>query len=219
MKPNYGFEGRSTVGMSGSFGNSEKLITSVSSLNRHQVPPHEVLLMLQHRYGEGQNRKDTHNGSVHLRYGKSWLELPMTEIFTQIQFDEFQRLDRRELLGGGLRWTFRPNEAHQVAFGFGGFYEWERYSTQQRGEQTRINFYLAYLVALENNHELTLTVYHQPHVSRLNDFRTHSDIAWALPIFGQFRIQHQLEARFDNDPIEEVKKYDLNFRLNLALNY
>ncbi len=218
-----GYHGSGSFRVSGALGNVDKLISDNSVSNFYKTTDTEWLLFLNNRYGEALSKKNTNKGKAHLRYTVKLKQQWGLELFSQGEYDEFQRLSSRYILGQALRYSALDTTKESLFLGFGVFYEWEKLSeelfenTPLRQDNYRFNFYLSYHYELESKQTYFLTLYVQPY--KFEDFRVLSSMGYSIPINSYFSVSVEANYFYDSKPTFGVEKTDLNYLTSLNYSF
>lgn len=214
-----GFQGGINLNFLGEKGNSDKFTSNLRSLNAYIKNRHEVLILTNYTYGESFATKDTHKGSAHLRYTFRLHPLFNSEFFTQAEFDEFRRLDFRQISGIGLRSPILKNDSYSLAVGYGGFYEYEVYNETPNEERVRFNFYMTYFHELNSNVSFSTTVYIQPDIENFEDLRAIASPILKTKITDSLALISLAHLRFDNLPVPDTERYDLSYNFGFSYDF
>lgn len=147
------------------------------------------------------------NGFLHLRWTRLWLDRLGSELFTQFQFDEFLRIQKRALIGAGLRFVPFDSELFSFALGSGYMFEFEGLDLPDAAtgdDQTFLHRWTSYaslrfrfaggLLSLSN------TVYAQPALSDFGDFRILDEGDLMFEVTERFALGWSWYLRFDSEP-------------------
>ena len=214
-----GIHGKSKAEVNGKSGNSEKFVLSLESTNSYHFGRNELLGLLSYQYGEATKLKNTNKGSVHLRYTRYHLNYLATEYFIQSQFNEFQKLEHRDLLGIGLRSRSVNRENQFLFIGTGLFYEREKLKTLTESDDWRGNFYLSYLYRAKNELELSTILYYQPNLVFFNDFRIRLQLGLEYKLLSFLSIFNSFSLAHDSKPPDEVLPTDISYKFGFIINY
>ena len=139
--------------------------------------------------------------------------------FVDLEFDEFQDLDLRNVLGGGLGWRLRETEQTSFSLLFGGSFNQEFFS----GGFTRRT---AEIVAGEElSHQLfdgtTLTekLVFYPNVSESGEFRIQFDTSISTEVGKRFAWHVTFSDRFLSNPLPDLEKNDILFATGVRFNF
>ncbi|RMH52357.1 MAG: DUF481 domain-containing protein [Zetaproteobacteria bacterium] len=211
------FSAEVDLALRGASGNSERLGLSADLGMQWRRGPHQTLLWLSYDYGSSRKVRDANRGFAHLRRRYHLSSRVALEGFGQWQRDEFARLNRRILLGGGLRLTRAGQH-----LGIGAFHEEERITPAAGDPQPpdsrlwRGNLYLA-LRRDEGGVLLGNTLYFQPALRHSGDWRLLDEATATIPIAHRLALKMSLEIRQDHRPPQGVKPTDLRYTTALHL--
>ncbi|MCB0377233.1 MAG: DUF481 domain-containing protein [Bdellovibrionales bacterium] len=211
--------GKTKLEFNGRNGNTDKVIIQGASTNRFMMDKNEVLFLLSYQYGETSKVKDTNNGSGHLRLTRPYRPWMASEAFLQSQFDEFQNLTRRNLMGLGMRWRLFEKPAHFLFLGTGAFHEEEDLKGLPGNSDMRGNMYLSYLQKINNSSELSSTLYYQPNFKTFLDFRLRFQVSLEVKMNSFLSIVTDLSVAHDSRPPEGVELTDTVYLVGFLVNY
>lgn len=215
-----GLSGALNLQANGQSGNTEKFTGEVSSLNLYRSLENEYIFLANYKYGESNRLRDTHQGSMHLRFARSWNDFPTIEAFAQTQFDQFKLLRSRDLLGGGLRFQLGRTEKGGSYLGTGLFHEWE--SIKDPGsnqEDWRGNLYLSFLRTFDELWITSLTVYYQPALDEFSDFRLHAEAGLELKLTQMLALTLKYAHQYDSAPPPTVRRQDISYLAGLSWKF
>lgn len=215
-----GTSGAVGLKLMGQTGNSEKIVSEASTLTLQRNGRDEYLVAGLYRYGESRRTKDTHLGNVHLRYTHSFPRWPAVETFGQMEFDQFKRLARRDLLGTGLRFAIAQREGSSAFGGFGFFWEQEHFQNAIPSERTvRANLYLSFVRTLNERVSANATIYYQPSVEGFGDTRLQVDSALRVSLAQHLALNLEWDLQSDSKPAPDVRKVDTSYLVGLSYQY
>jgi len=131
--------------------------------------------------------------------------------FIDLEFDEFQDLDLRNVLGGGLGWRIRETKQTSFSLLFGGSFNQEFFSgdvTRRAGEV---------VLGEELSHQLfdgtflseKLVFY--PNMSEIGEFRIQFDTSISTEVGKGFAWHATFSDRFLSNPLPDLEKNDILF--------
>ena len=215
--PNAPFSTTVDVSVRGTSGNSDKINTAADVGMQWHQDPHQLLLWLGYDYGSSQKQRNANRGFAHLRYRYHFTPRYAAEEFGQWQKDEFARLNRRILLGGGVRISWRGQH-----LGIGAFHERERLQptntdrTDLSHTLWRGNLYLA-LQHRFNHATASDTLYYQPAFNGAgNDYRLLNEASLKLPLGDNLSLKLSLETRQESRPPSGVKRTDISYSTSFS---
>jgi len=165
-----------------------------------------------------------HSGFVHLRHNYKITNRLKSFEFYQYQFNEVLLLNRREVLGGGLRYQFIDKDSLNFDIGLGAIRETEilNRTTLLSNELSETTYYRASCVSsfswkLGKNVKIYNVIYFQPYLKNFSDYRLLNDFNMIFSITKQFELIAALTTRYDNMPPGSLESFDnaLDFGFNL----
>ncbi len=141
------------------------------------------------------------------------------EFFTQREFNDFILLKDRVLFGSGVRLNLRylqPTDtvmAFKLTLGIGAMWEQERFTElNPETKLFRSTNYLAFLWRIVPRTSLQLIGYYQVDVNRFSDYRLLLDGLLAINITDKLAATVTMIYRYDNEPVQNVARFDLDLR-------
>ncbi len=186
------------------------------------------LLMLVAEYDFEESKRDNtvNRGFAHLRWTLMRSPRLGWEAFAQLEKDEFTRLERRTLVGGGLRYGAYQRNRAKMFVGIGAMGEWERIeertapSTESRltRDVVRISSYFNARWQHSNERvEASTTTYMQPSVEDTDDYRILSQARLTTSITERIGLNLIVNLRHDSQPPLEIEHTDLDVKMGLSL--
>lgn len=205
--------------LSGAFetkrGNTEK--DNYSAAFRLQYDNNRSYLIwgvLEGEYGEASGTRDTNNFFAHLRYIHNLIGSRVaSELYGQLEEDEFKSIKNRDLLGAGARWKVLDGRDSWGGLfaGLGAFYEYIGYSTgvDPVEHNVRFNGYLAYTKQF-GDALFAVAGYYQPRVDHLDDYLLSASARLDVHIYQALFIGFRISYEYDAVPAVGVKKEDFS---------
>ena len=177
-------------------------------------------------------------GFAHLRFMKELTPRYSGEVFSQLEFNEFIRLNQRTLVGGGLRFKHSSLAGRHhtgqaplsMVFGLGLMLERESIdigSDASTGDPIHGNlaellrssnyFVLAY--APRENVNIQSTTYYQVDTKRLQDYRLLSQSLIEVGLGKRLALTSELNIRYDSEPPGGVKSRDLEYNQGMTYKF
>ncbi len=134
-------------------------------------------------------------------------------------FDQFQNLDLRSALGGGLGWHIIRRERHTWDFGAGGNWNREKFDTGLVRNSAEAN------INQESRHELTKMIsFYQgfsifPNLTNSGEYRFNARLGADLKINAHLSVTFRATDRFLSNPIEGNKKNDVLFSTGIQYTW
>lgn len=214
-----GFYGSTGLDLSGSSGNVKVFETGLSSQNIYKKGEHEFIAISNYKYGEASQVKNTHQGNLHLRYAQRFDKPWSWEVFSQLEFNEFQNLSLRSLTGAGLRIRLLHGEKSSIFAGAGTFYEDERIQKDIDQANFRGNLYLSLRKIFGEATEVVLVSYYQPSYKIIDDYRIQLTAGLELKVNKYLRIVNNIEYAKDSRPPSNIQQYDLTYSTGFYIAY
>lgn len=177
-------------------------------------------------YQDNQNGVFQRAGFIHLRYLEKINQYFSKEAYVQKQFDYFQRLKDRNLIGGGARFSFDIKDSTKRLFyiflGSGLMYENELLNIKKNYSTNiiRSSSYFNISWIPNNNFNISSVLYYQWDIFNSTDFRILNISSLNFKFNDYLSFVFSFNYRFDNHPpIKELKKYDYEFRNGVKLEF
>ena len=159
------------------------------------------------------------NRYMHVRYNYIFAERLRTFHFFQLQANENLFLDRRLLLGSGLRLRVLGRAGNRLEVGSGLMYEAERLNEGKlvpgedpETEVVRVaNLIVGSGPLGEGAHWVTV-VYYQPNVERFEDYRFFGEFGLKVQLVSSLQLDVSLTWRHDHRAPEGLEEDDLGIR-------
>ncbi len=140
-----------------------------------------------------------------LRYNRELSGRLSWEVFSQVEYDEFLRLDQRALGGAGPRVPLAASEQLSLAAGTGYMLEFERQNPDLVAEDPntlahRWTSYLSFAWQPMDPLTLSTTAYIQPRLTDFTDFRVLNESEISASITEHLSLGIVFKLRHDSDP-------------------
>lgn len=178
-----------------------------------------ILLLGNINYSSTAEQRLLNDGYLHIRYSKQANEKFFTwEMFEQIQYNQFQKLNYRNLTGGGLRLNLIEKDSLNFIFGTSLMFEYE----QEREidpitSNLRLNNYLAATFYVNRRLYIHTIIYYQPLHLDFNDFRFSANGILSLGLTNKLSLVNELSAYYDAIPALGVP--NLTYRIKTGLRF
>ncbi len=189
--------------------------TSTNTPIARQDPVDLVYLIGNLTFGIRSDQRFKNEGFAHLRWTHMFNGWLGSETFAQLQSNEFISLKQRVLAGGGVR--FEPYEAEnfEAAVGVGVMFEYERLDVAPDNPddpETYVarstNYVAVKFYTDDDGLSLIETLYVQPRLGRISDYRVLSESELAVKVGSIFSLALSVSLRFDNAPPTGVERFD-----------
>ncbi len=212
-------QGSSQLGVSDANGNVNKTILGISSLNMMNLGKSNYILLGSYNYGRSSEVEDVNDGHLHFRYTRSFGAGFFGEVFQQTEFDKFQDLNARYLLGTGVRQRLFEETKHSLFVGAGVFYEKEELQDSPNQDNPRGNFYLSYVFAKPKEYSASIVTYYQPNTERISDHRVRLNMGLETYFGGHFVQQWSYSLSRDSAPPVGVRRTDSKITAQIGVTY
>ena len=214
-----GLHGSSELGLSLQRGNVQVFQAQLGTRADHISGLHHNLFIGSIAYGEEDGKPFQNESYVHLRWTAMWWRNQSigTELFTQVQKDEFKLLQVRQLTGGGLRFTFFEDH---MAIGIGGMSDYEEVEGVSKGRlDLRGTSYLRLGTEWKKRVKGQIIGYYQPLFTNLSDYRILATGSFEFKIDKVFSLVNELNYAYDTRPPEQVIKEDTQIRVKFKVKW
>lgn len=211
--------GSTQLGISDSNGNVNKTILKFSSLNMINRGKNNFIILGSYNYGRSSGNEDVNDGHLHFRLTRALSEGIFVEFFQQDEFNRFQDLKSRILLGSGLRQKLFKKLKHSLFLGGGVFYEKEDIHSSPNQNNPRGNFYLSYVCAEPKKYRASVVAYFQPNIERFYDQRVKLNLGLET-YFGKYFVQQwSYTLARDSKPPAGVQKTESKISAQIGITY
>ena len=195
---------------------------------RFLSPKRLYLLVASYDFQESSGDRSVNRGFVHAR--GTWMQSPRFgwEAFGQLETDEFIRLDRRSLLGAGIRYGVFQRERATMFIGQGLMGEWERIDEEAAAgapfdRDRNLVRLTSYLVVRRQSRdervELSGTIYVQPAIDDVSDYRVLQQSRLSTALTENWSLVVQLNVRHDSEPEFDVDETDLELSTGFGFRF
>lgn len=209
-----------------SAGNTEIVDIGATGSAGYQSPTHwiRVLAGIEFLSEEGDEIDD--NRFAHVRYNYTLARRLKTFHFVQIQTARNLLLQRRLVIGSGLRARAVADSTLRLDLGTGLMFEDERLddvalqpAPADKVDTFRLANLAALTLALRPGLELTNVTYFQPSLAAPSDFRILEDLILVVQISARLSLNVALRWRHDSRPPVSVERDDVKLTTGLSLDY
>ena len=169
-----------------------------------------LILNYQNGFISNNDQKEIilNRGFGHLRFTKRIIPDLDIELFFQAGFNDFILIKDRKLFGSGVRKNIIKKETIKSFLGIGFMQEREVYDLKQNSKENllRQTSYSTILYQISDDIYINNILYFQPSIRSMNDFRLLSENELQFKINNVFRVNININYRFDNEPHGDSKK-------------
>lgn len=160
------------------------------------------------------------NGFIHLRYNQKLTKLVQLELFMQGQFNKLAKIKSRYLNGIGMR--LKLSQYDRALFYYGLAYMYENEQLEEpilTNRDHRLSSYFSFTLLSEKQIKLSNTIYMQPKISEIEDYRLSNDSKLTFKVNRHLTFSTTFRYLFDAVPPEEVPKSNYQMRNGLTFNF
>jgi len=154
-----------------------------------------------------------------LRYDFNLSDRLFAFAFTDLEFDEFQKLDLRLVLGGGLGYHAKKTERTVLDLFAGGSFNKEYFSTGVRRKSGEVLFGEDLSYKLSNRTSLKERLVFFPNLSESGEYRVTFDTSAVTNLNRWLGWQVTISDRYLSNPVPGAKKNDLLLTTGLRLTF
>jgi len=205
--PPEGWSGQVEFTASGKSGNVEEDRYSLGARLTHKAGDNTAFAIVEAAEATSLGTRTANDAFVHTRWMNQRSDLVTVEGFLQWQENEFASLLSRYLAGGGVRLDIFSDPEHTLAVGLGGFREWEETDlrTFNRSTQTwRINNYWSYRQRLNEQVNWYTTIYYQPSVDDVDNYRLLFDAGLTVRLTGALQLRVSYNLNHNSHPPQNL---------------
>lgn len=216
------WSGALQLGASASMGNTDRVSFNGRAVANREVEFDRLDLSIEGRFssenGEATENEVIASGQVERDFSKRLFAFGNL----RLERDEFEDLDLRTILTGGLGYFLIREDTQQLKPRAGVGYQVEAFSDSSNNEQGLVTLGYDYLVEVGNlltfTHKLT---YFPTFTDPVGDYRLDSDAAFELPISEsrQWRVRLGVRNQYDSVPQPGNEKLDTNYSVSIGYDF
>jgi hypothetical protein len=217
-------------------GNRNLLQTQIKSRLDQVQPWGHLFLVTNYKMSSKDEKLFVNQGFAHLRFMRKLSSHYTGEVFSQMEFNEFIRLNQRTLAGAGLRFKHaRLADQNRMAslsmvFGMGVMLERENIDSGSDAtagdpvhgdlaELVRSSNYFVLSYSPGRNLNLQSTTYYQVDVQRFQDYRLLSQSLVTVGLGKRLAFTSELNLRYDSEPPGGINDWDMEFNQGLTYKF
>ncbi len=222
-----GMDGEVALSASYSSGNTEESSIGASAKGQYDAENWLSFVIAAYDYGKANGDKNSEEGLFHLRYihstdyeGYDW------EIFTQTEFNPFQDLKNRSLVGAGLRKRVDKELNHyfdKLYIGLGVMYSYREpdiiTDVDKILKRTKINSYITFKKTFNKNLSISYLGYYQPTIDDLSDFSSSQILQFVTPLADSINLSLDIIYKYNATPYSGIEKDDFDAALSLKYKF
>lgn len=213
------------VSLSGEYntGNSDKTSAGLSIRADYSSEKWLFLTIAAYNYGESNGNKDTDDGLLHLRYIHHIDNtLYDYEFFVQTEYNEFQDIRIRNLVGANIRREI-PDYFDACYVGMGLFYSYMEPDVispiDPVYERVKLNTYLSLTKQVNANFTVTYLGFYQPNIEDFSDYRIVQTLQFDTTITDHLTLGIDLRHKYNATPYHQIERSDFKSGINLKYQW
>ena len=151
-------------------------------------------------------------GTSHLRYNYAFSKQFIFEAFGQLQYNTISKIDKRNLVGAGMRFRLKEEEKYNMFLGTLMMYEYEKNSDPlDYHNDVRFSGYFTIRYLPTSNIILAGTTFYQPRIDKFYDYRIYSYNTMRIKLIEKLSLRIIFAISYDTYPVPGIPKtqYDL----------
>ncbi len=214
-----GYSSSGNLQASGASGNSDRADVSLSALLQYLGNGFSNLFVIGSEYGETSGNRSADEQLIHLRHTRVLTKRSDWEVFSQLQQNEFTRLEERILLGSGVRLGFSDNLDARLYLGLGVFYESTRNENESAREMGRSNIYVSHRKKTSQDISFITTAYLQNKLDDPDDQRAIGSFSMSIPATENLDFTISVNVEHDSRSPIGVEKTDWTYKTGFGWKF
>ena len=217
------WSGHLDTGMSLAQGNAESTNFATSAKTQRKTDKNKISFYATSLFASDRTAEESRTTANAIRGGTRYDVNMGQRLFTfgfvDLEFDEFQDLDLRNVLGGGLGWKLKDREKNSFEILLGASLNQEFFKgdiTRRTGE---ILIGEEWSYRLIGSMSLSEKLIFYPNFSDLGAFRIQFDTTLAMEMARGFAWHLTLSDRFLNHPLPSLEKNDILFTTGVRFSF
>ncbi len=217
--PAQGASGNIRGAIDGRSGNTDRVNYTVGGRVDYRARETDMFALVESSRAKANDQEVENSSWAHLHFRDEFQRGLAVEAFVDGQKDDFQLLDSRVQLGGGMRFTLNYEPGVRAVYaGIGALYEWE----DQAGlddDYWRLNSYFAYKRQLNEQVRALFDIYYQPSLSQGRDYLIKTDLGVLVKLAEQLDLKLGVRYQYDGDAPAGIKSGDTSYITALNLHF
>ncbi|MGH8493987.1 MAG: DUF481 domain-containing protein [Moraxellaceae bacterium] len=209
--PAQGASGNIRGAVDGRSGNTDRVNYTVGGRVDYRARETDMFALVEHSRAKAEDAEVENNSWAHLHFRDEFKRGLAVEAFVDTRKDDFQLLDARTQLGGGMRFTLNHEpDVRAVYVGVGALYEWE----DQAGlddDYWRLNAYFAYKRQLNTQVRALFDITYQPSLSEGRDYLLKTELGVLVKLAEQLDLKMGVRYQYDGDAPAMIESGDTSY--------
>jgi putative salt-induced outer membrane protein YdiY len=166
------------------------------------------------------------SGFIHLRHNFKISKRIKTFEFFQLQFNDVLKLEKRQVYGGGLRFSLVSTDSLELDYNLGLMREVEVLNPSVLLENEiaesrifRITMTGNFKWQISKVFKINNVIYYQPYLRDFGDFRILNDLNFSVSLLSHIDFNTSLMLRYDSKPPGTLEKLDEVMAFGLTLKF
>ena len=225
--PKDGVHGWLKGGVTWKTGNSNSLATALAAKLAYHKGVHSPFLQLSFNYAVAVSTRYVSKGFAHLRWPAMWHRRVGSELFSQVEFNEFTSQIIRTLVGAGVRVAPILHKKFELYVGTGYMFEYEELSdvdttVDDHPEITKYHRWTSYVscrLMITKWLVAANTIYIQPRFRDFGDYRLLESFMLVFKVYKSLRLLQVLTVAYDSRPPAHIYDWDTAIVTKLAVKF
>jgi hypothetical protein len=206
-------------------GNTQLLQLSASGAIQLREGPHLAFLNARYEFGRKNGADFLDRDFEHLRYRFDAADQVQLEVYLQHDRDQFRRLARRQLVGGGPRVHAEIGDWLRVAAGASYMYEYQRVADDGLADSKyvtylhRLSFFQLVAIQLAERLRLSETTYFQPRIDAFSEIKILQETELSAAATPTVTLRMLFDFTYDAAPPLTVNPIDVIVKSVVALSF
>ena len=211
--------GEIALGLQGENGNNERLAFHGRAEARRETPLERLLFYLEGDYAKENGERTANEIIGGAKFERDIAERWFTYGKGEIEFDEFENLDLRTTISGGLGYFLIEEEDQELKAHAGLGYQHESFDSGVAEDEAIVDIGYDYRLDLNDRLRLTHSLTYFPTLGDpFTGYRLTGDAALEVPITEEERWKLRLGARseYDAEPQPDIDRLDTSYFIDLV---
>ncbi len=224
--PKEGVHGWLKGGITWKTGNTNSFSTSWVGKVAYHKGVHTPFLQLSFNYSVATDSRYENKGFAHLRWPAMWHRRVGSELFAQVEFNEFTSQIIRTLAGAGVRVAPVLTKRFELYVGTGYMFEYEELSDVATDDPHpsvtkfhRWTSYVSFRLLVNKWLVVANTVYLQPRFRDFGDYRFLESLSLMFKIYKVLHLQQMLTVAYDSRPPRHIYPWDTQMVTKLVVKF
>jgi hypothetical protein len=196
-------------------GNSDFHLFDTNLRFDYLFPRYHSFLVSSFQKGQKSGEKFANSAFIHFRNVLRLKTILYFEVFAQMEFNDFLKLTRRQLVGSGLRvQAINKKDVLTTYLGMGAMIEKEDYSRDSDSDKLslRSTNYANSTWTLNSHVRVVLTGYLQFDVNHPPDYRILLDGGFEISLNQLIQLKVTFKDRYDSEPLKGLQSNDFSLQ-------